>query len=125
MEPIVTWWEMVVGAFGSFMGALGGVLLRRQHKHQQGDPSAWNHLWVEAPTLFVMGLIGHGIGVYLSNNYGMPELFGHILSAILGYLGPAAIDMIVAVARKRLEGDLPPAAKPEVKPAVKPETKGD
>ena len=104
MEPIVHWWDMIVGGFGSFIGALGGVLLRRQHKFQQGDVNAWRYVWLEGPTLFVMGLIGYGVGQWLTKDYAMPEVFGHILSAILGYLGPAAIDQIVDLAKRRLGG---------------------
>lgn len=108
MEPVYSWWALMVSAIGSFIGAFGGVLLRRQHKAQQGDAQAWSRLWVDAPTVFVMGLAGAGVGQWLTSSYGMPELFGHILSAILGYLGPAAIDRIVDIAARKAGEDKTP-----------------
>lgn len=100
MDSLSHWWELVTAALGSFIGAVGGVLLRRSHKYAQGDEHAWSRVWLDAPTVFVMGLIGAGVGQWLTHSYAMPELFGHILSAVLGYLGPASIDRITAVVEK-------------------------
>jgi H+/Cl- antiporter ClcA len=93
MSALEHWLDLITAAIGSFIAAVAGVAMRHAHKVQRGErPPTWSRIWWDAPTVFVMGLAGGAIGEWLNHSYGMPELFGSVIAASLGYLGPSAVD---------------------------------
>jgi uncharacterized membrane protein YeaQ/YmgE (transglycosylase-associated protein family) len=92
-ESITHWFELMLGIIGSFIAAVIGVAMRHAHKVQRGEPApTWSRVWLDAPTVFVMGITGGAAGQWLHSSYGMPELFGGVIAASLGYLGPTVVD---------------------------------
>ena len=95
VDALSHWIDLIVAAVGSFIAAIMGVAMRHAHKVQRGEPLVWSRVWLDAPTVFVMGIAGAGVGQYLHTHYAMPDLFGGIVSASLGYLGPSVIDRLL------------------------------
>jgi hypothetical protein len=91
----------MIAAVGSFIAAIAGVAMRHAHKAQRGEKFIWSRIWLDAPTVFVMGLTGSAAGQWLHGAYGMPELFGGVIAASLGYLGPSAVDRALEYLEKR------------------------
>jgi len=48
-----------------------------------------------------MGLVGGALGQYLHSAYAMPELFGSVIAASGGYLGPSVVDRLAEAIAKR------------------------
>lgn len=95
-DALSAWWELISAAIGSFIAAVAGVAMRHAHRVQRGEAFAWSRIWLDAPTVFVMGIAGSAIGQWLHASYAMPELFGGVVAASLGYLGPSAVDRVAA-----------------------------
>lgn len=91
--------EIVGAAVGAIIVAFAGVLMRYFHIQQRGEKVEWSRIWVEGPTVLVMGLAGFAVHEY----FGIPEVVGYIAAAFLGYLGPSAVNLIVDVLKKRAE----------------------
>lgn len=97
MEPVTNWFALIASAFGSFVAAVMGVAMRHAHRIQRGEPAPpWSRIFLDAPTVFVMGITGAAAGEWLTHNYAMPEMFGGVIAAALGYLGPSVVDRIAA-----------------------------
>lgn len=105
MNAIEHWFELLTAAVGTFITAAAGVAMRHTHKIQRGEPFSWGRIWLEAPTVFVMGIVGSALGQWLTNAYSMPELFGGVIAACLGYLGPSVVDRALEYLEKRAGGD--------------------
>ena len=101
MNELHHWFELMLGAIGSFIAAMMGVAMRHAHAVQRGEPFSWNRLFLDGPTIFVMGLAGGAVGQYLHTVYSMPEMFGGLISACLGYLGPSAVDRLLVFLEKK------------------------
>ena len=96
-SALTHWFDLIAAAIGSFIAALIGVAMRHAHKVQRGEPAPpWSRIWLDGPTVFVMGISGATAGEWLHSSYGMPELFGGVIAASLGYLGPSAVDQALA-----------------------------
>ena len=93
-DAVNHWWELITAAFGSFIAAVFGVAMRHTHRVQRGEQVVWSRIWLDAPTVFVMGIAGSATGQWLHASYGMPELFGGVVAASLGYLGPSVVDRL-------------------------------
>lgn len=104
MNESDTWLNLLIAGMGSFIAAALGVVMRHTHIVQQGGKFSWSRLGLDAPTILVMALIGHVTGQWLTSQYGMPDLFGDVISSILGYLGPSSMDRLLEAFSKRLEG---------------------
>lgn len=102
MEQLWHWIELVLGIVGSFIAAIAGVAMRHAHKVQRGETFSWSRIWLDGPTVFVMGLIGGAFGQWLHDAYSMPELFGGVIAASLGYLGPSIVDRVLDALEKRI-----------------------
>jgi hypothetical protein len=100
------------GLIGPALSAAVGVLMRHSQLAQRGDRKLLSiHLLYEAPTVMGVGIIAGGIGDYM----GMGVTTISAGAAILGWLGPKGIDMVVSAIAKRFGiGSLsvmaPPAA---------------
>ena len=95
-DALTHWFGLIAAAVGSFIAAAIGVAMRHAHKVQRGEPGpGWSRIWLDAPTVFVMGIAGSGAGEWLHASYGMPELFGGVIAASLGYLGPSVVDRVL------------------------------
>jgi hypothetical protein len=103
-DALFAWWELMVAAVGSFIAAIAGVAMRHAHKVQRGEKFVWSRIWLDGPTVFVMGLTGSATGQWLHASYSMPELFGGVIAASLGYLGPSAVDRLLEYLEKRGSG---------------------
>lgn len=102
MDHLQHWIELVLGVIGSFVAAVAGVAMRHAHKIQRGEPFSWSRIWLDGPTVFVMGLAGGAFGQYLHQSYSMPELFGGVIAASLGYLGPSIVDRALEAIDKKI-----------------------
>lgn len=101
MNALEHWFELVAAAAGSFITAAIGVAMRHAHKAQQGEPFKWNRVLLDGPTVLFMGLLGGASGQWLTQAYGMPELFGSVIAASGGYLGPSLVDQVRDAIKKR------------------------
>jgi hypothetical protein len=102
MEHFQHWAELILGAIGSFIAAIAGVAMRHAHKAQRGEPFSWSRIWLDGPTVFVMGLCGGAVGEFLHTVYSMPELFGGVIAASLGYLGPSIVDRALEFVERKM-----------------------
>lgn len=101
MDALEHWFELLVAAVGSFIAAGVGVAMRHAHKVQRGEPFTWSRVMLDGPTVFFMGMIGGSFGQYLHETYAMPELFGSVLAASGGYLGPSIVDRVLDYLERR------------------------
>ena len=97
MEGFSHWLDVMAAAIGSFIAAVLGVVMRYTHAIQRGEAVNWKRIWLDGPTIFVMGLAGYAAHVY----YGVPEVVGYVGSSLLGYLGPSAINRLVEFIEQR------------------------
>lgn len=93
------WLEILGAALGSIIAAIGGVAMRYTHAAQRGESVDWSRVWLDAPTIFVMGIAGYAAHVY----FGVPEAVGYVAASLLGYLGPSAVQMLIEYAKKRAD----------------------
>lgn len=100
-DSFTHWFEIITSVVGAFIAAVAGVAMRYTHGVQRGEPFAWSRVWLDGPTVFVMGMAGGGAGQWLHASYGMPELFGYVMASALGYIGPSAIDRVAAWLEQR------------------------
>ena len=101
-DIISQWWQLITAAFGSFFAAVVGVAMRHAHKVQRGEPApSWSRIWLDAPTLFFAVIAGTAVGQWLHGAYGMPELFGNVVTVIIAYLGPSVVDRALEWLEKR------------------------
>ncbi len=101
MNALEHWFELIMAAVGSFITAAVGVAMRHAHKVQRGEPFSWSRIALDGPTVLFMGLVGGAIGQWLHQSYAMPELFGSVIAASGGYLGPSVVDRILDYLEKR------------------------
>lgn len=86
------------GLIGPALSAAVGVLMRHSQLAQRGDRKMLSvHLLYEVPTVLGVGIIAGGIGDYM----GMSVTTISAGAAILGWLGPKGIDMVVSAIAKR------------------------
>ena len=96
MDAFTHWIDLILAAVGSFIAAIMGVAMRHAHKVQRGEPApSWGRIALDGPTVFVMGIAGATAGQYLHTHYAMPELFGGVIAASLGYIGPTIVDRVL------------------------------
>lgn len=100
-EGFSNWVNILAAAFGSIMAAVLGVAMRYTHAVQRGDPVDWRRIWLDGPTIFVMGIAGYAAHVY----FGFPEVVGYVCSSLLGYLGPRAVTIALDYLQKRIDGE--------------------
>jgi len=94
MNEFEHWADLVVGALGSVIAAMMGVLMKQAHLVQRGVPADWKMFAWNIPTIFVMGLGGHVANQYLYENYHTPALLGSFIAAWMGYLGPELVQRL-------------------------------
>ena len=94
-DGLQSWWAEIMAAAGSLISAAIGVAMRHAHNVQQGGVvPPWGRILLDAPTLFVAALAGHGAGEWLHSAYAMPTVFGEVVAVCLAYLGPSVIDRV-------------------------------
>ena len=101
MDGFNNWLQILGAAFGSIFAAIAGVLMRYAHKAQRGEPVDFTRVWLDGPTIFVMGLAGYAAHEY----WGLPEAVGYVAASLLGYLGPSAVQLAVDYFQRRISGD--------------------
>jgi uncharacterized membrane protein YjjP (DUF1212 family) len=101
MDGFNHWLDLITAAVGSFITAAVGVAMRHAHKVQRGEPFSWARIALDGPTVLFMGLLGGALGQYLTVSYAMPELFGSVIAASGGYLGPSIVDRILDWVERR------------------------
>lgn len=81
--------DLAASSLGAgFLGLVGRAL---SYARAGRPPLRWGLLF-ELPLAYGMGLIGHGVADYL----GVQQATGVAIIVVVSYLGPPAIDMIVA-----------------------------
>ena len=101
MDGFNHWLDLIAAAIGSFITASIGVAMRHAHKVQRGEPFSWARIALDGPTVLFMGLVGGAGGEYLHSSYAMPELFGNVIAASGGYLGPSVVDRVLDWVERR------------------------
>lgn len=92
MNSINHIFELFVGLLGSIVTAAIGVAMRHGHQAAQGIPWSWNRVFLDAPTVLLMGITGGALGQYLESHYGFPEVVSWALAGNFGYIGPQLVD---------------------------------
>lgn len=98
MDGVNQWLQILASAFGSIIAAVAGVLMRYTHKAQRGEPVDWSRVWLDGPTIFVMGLAGYAAHEY----FHLPEAVGYVAASLLGYLGPSAVQLLIDFAKTKM-----------------------
>lgn len=99
-DGFTNWVNVLFAAFGSIVAAVAGVAMRYTHAAQRGEKVDWSRIWLDGPTVFVMGISGYAAHVY----WGFPEVVGYVCSSLLGYLGPKAVTMVLDYLQKKADG---------------------
>ncbi len=86
------------GLIGPALSALTGVLMRHSQLVQRGERRFLSpYLLLELPTVAGMGIVGGGVGTYLE----LAPSVTWAVAAVLGWLGPQALALVVRGAAKR------------------------
>lgn len=101
MNSIDHFVEILMGLLGSFITAAIGVMMRHGHQAAQGIPWSWNRIFLDAPTVLLMGITGGALGQYLEGHYGFPEVISWALAGNFGYIGPQLVDRVASYLEKK------------------------
>lgn len=99
-DGLNNWLSVMAAAAGSLIAAFAGVAMRYSHAAQRGEKVDWSRAWLDAPTVFVMGIAGYAAHVY----WGVPEVVGYVCASLLGYLGPRAVTLAIDYLQKKADG---------------------
>jgi hypothetical protein len=101
------------GLIGPALSALMGVLMRHSQLVQRGERRFLSPvLLLELPTVAGMGIVGGGLGSYLE----LAPSVTWAVAAVLGWLGPQALALLVGAFAKRFGIGAPPVMAPPSAP---------
>lgn len=88
-------WLQVVYALGSFtlLAAVGTMAKVADEVKRGGRERFWTaKLWLEVPTVFLMGAVAYGVTDY----WGLSQPMSIGLTAFMGWVGPKTLDVAVS-----------------------------
>ena len=95
--------DSVADAFAQFFASIFAIILafvgnltRLTHERAHGQPLTWLRVVLTLPSAILMGVVGTTLGIYLHNEFRLPEMTGGALGGLLGYLGPTVINQTTA-----------------------------
>lgn len=99
MDGLYHWWDIMTGAVGSIIASFLGVAMRYAHQTQHGVKFEWWRVWLEGPTVMVMGIAAFAAREF----WALPESVSYFGASMLGYLGPKAVTLALGYIQKRVE----------------------